>query len=433
MGAGVLIVGLGLSMSVNVRVRNFQSIEDATVEIEGFTVVTGQNNSGKSSLMRAIRGAFQNAKGTSFIRYGTSKTQVDIEFPKDGKSLHWEKGKGKGDKPTYVLNGEDPLYPGQALPDGVKELGVKPIQAGGREVWPQFAPQFTGQVFLLDQPGSVLAEAVADVERVSKLNEALRFAESDRRAATTELKVRLEDQKTQDWELSRFTGLDELETSVKAIEVSLTQGVRLERALLGLQDLQGRMQKANQLVQFLALVEQVSVPLDEEIEFAEQVKQALETLQGLQRKLNQVRFVVKTLSDIEKVDVPDGNIVMTIRQLLEGVQPLRDLRERLSRAKGQVTRLEGISVIEVFSDTEKLEKAMVALKMLRELRTRTETAVTRVRNLEEELRLEELAVSEATADLSSLLGGLDACPMCGKATKSEVCDAASAPKDTHPD
>jgi exonuclease SbcC len=416
-------------MTVRVRVRGFQSIEDATIEIDGFTVVTGQNNSGKSALMRAIRGAFQNARGSSFIRHGCPKTQVDIEFPKEGKTLHWEKGRGKADKPTYVLDGGDPIHPGQGVPTGVPELGVKPIQAGGREVWPQFAPQFTGQVFLLDQPGSVLAEAVADVERVSKLNDALRMAESDRRAAVTELKVLLENRELQEQDLARFTGLDDLAVSMQGVEATIQQCTRMERALVGLLDLQKRLTKATNQAQFLARVEQIEVPQDEDLD---QMLSSLQDLRKLWERLIQVQSVVETLSGVEKVSVPDGGEMSAIRSILGDVKPLRDLRDRLTRSKGQVARLEGIEAVETAPDTNRLEKALTALKLLKELRSRTETAVKRVQNLENELGLEELAVEEVTAELRGLLEGLDTCPMCGKAIdKNEVCDEACVPLPRH--
>ena len=43
-------------MAVTARVQNFQSVEDATIVIDGLTVITGTNNSGKTAVMRAIRG-----------------------------------------------------------------------------------------------------------------------------------------------------------------------------------------------------------------------------------------------------------------------------------------------------------------------------------------------------------------------------------------
>ena len=101
---------------IKVRIQNFQSIEDLTLEIDKLTVITGSNNTGKSAIVRAIRGVFQNTRGTSFIRHGKPKSTVTITFA-DGQTVVWEKGRGKADKPTYILNGGAPIYPGHACSD----------------------------------------------------------------------------------------------------------------------------------------------------------------------------------------------------------------------------------------------------------------------------------------------------------------------------
>ena len=146
---------------MKVTVKNFQSIKEAELEVNGFTVITGANNSGKTALMRAIKGAFQNTKGTAFVRHGEDRCRVEIEF-EDG-SFAWEKGKGK---PAYEIDGKV-VNPGKTIPDEVSALGVRPIKAGpAGDVWPQIAPQFTGQVFLVDKHGSALAEAVAATSKL---------------------------------------------------------------------------------------------------------------------------------------------------------------------------------------------------------------------------------------------------------------------------
>ena len=67
-------------MAVKVQVKNFQSLKDVELEIEGFTALSGPNNSGKSALMRAIRGVFQNTGGTSFITHGEKEMEVSLSL-----------------------------------------------------------------------------------------------------------------------------------------------------------------------------------------------------------------------------------------------------------------------------------------------------------------------------------------------------------------
>lgn len=360
-------------MPVTVRVQNFQSIKDATVVIDGFTVVTGTNNTGKSALMRAIRAAFQNARGTSFIRHGADKCIVEIDFG-DGHTLRWEKGRGKGDKPTYIINGGAPIHPGQGVPDEVLKMGVRPIVVGKDEVWPQFAPQFTGQLFLINQPGSVLAEAVSDVDRVSQLNQALRLAESDKRAASAELKVRLIDEEAQVKELARFDGIDKVAEDVAEVE---QHGQRVLR-----------------------------------------VSKALEAARDLKDRLDRSRKAVSDLAGVDLVDVPDDTDLADLKEMNDNLEVLEALRERFAAATKQEAHW--AACLEAADkngdlDSETAEKCLQVLQELEGLRDRLVAVARRVELEDQEVREAEDQAALADAELRHLLDGMDECPLCGSA------------------
>lgn len=322
-------------MPVRVHVSNFQSIREAEVEIAGFTVVTGTNNTGKTALQRAIRGVFQNTPGTSFIREGESTCQVTVDL--GDHKVTWSKGTGKKDRPTYILDGGAPLYPGQGVPEEVVALGVAPIQAGGQEVWPTIAPQFSGQIFLLDKPGSVVAEAVADVERVGQLNRALTKAESDRRASAATLKVREADLINLEAQAQRFQGLDDAVASVTALEGSYQALQRLAKAVQGLVTLRDRLTAARSQAARLAPVEgiQAQIPVDSEVIA---FRNKLRDLQGLQQRLQKARQEVKRYSGAEKLLAAVDEA--PCRRLLEGLKVLKALDARLTAALHRVEATE---------------------------------------------------------------------------------------------
>ena len=354
-------------MAVRIRVQNFQSIVDSTIEVKGFTVVTGSNNSGKSALIRAVRGAFQNTKGDSFVRYGQKSASVQVDF-EDGKSVHWEKGKDV--RPTYIVCGGKPIYPGQGVPDEVKALKVAPIQAGGREFWPQIAPQFQ-QVFLLDQPGSILAEAVADVARVGQLNEALRGVESDRRSAAAELKVRQSDVIRHGQRLDGFTGLDDVVQQVEKIEKDRERVVIIAKAIEGLGCLLSRRQKASQTVSHLEGVESIDVSPDES-------------------------FVV-------------------LRNLLKEQGVLTLLASRRQRAQRSINSFNGLDSIQFELDSVQVEKIIAAINMVEGLRGRRRVAESQVQGIGQELRELEKELTDVTDSIKGLLGDYSECPLCGSA------------------
>lgn len=196
-------------MPFTVRVRNFQSIKDATLHVAGLTVITGPNNSGKTSVLRAIRGAFVNAPVGPLVRQGEGCLTVDLSF-EDGQTVTWEKGHEKPDGKgkavnRYTVNGKVLDGVGRGAPPEVETLGVREISGG---LWPQIAKQFDGTLFLVDKPGSVVAEALSDVERVGKLSDALRASESDRRQLAAEIKIRRADESILQDRLRQFDGFD---------------------------------------------------------------------------------------------------------------------------------------------------------------------------------------------------------------------------------
>jgi len=357
-------------MPVQIRVRDFQSIHDATIIVDGLTVVTGPNNAGKSALQRAVRAAFQNARGSSFVRRGTTKSVVDIDFC-DGHSVHWEKGSGKDTKPTYIIDGGSPLHPGQGVPDELGDLGVKSVVAGGKTLWPQFAPQFTGQVFLLDESGAVLAEAVADVDRVGQLNQALRLAESDRRAGISERKVRHSDAERLEQDLQRYDGVDDLGVVLDGLEKDQSQVVRMTAAISGLEKLKSDYDRSVSLVSLL--------------------------------------------SGVLTVEVPN---VGELQALGEGIAVLSALHSRFQNADVQVKRLSGLEDVDTVVDTESIVKVGLALDILDGLETRWKAATEREQAAEKEVSQLVKEAEEVEQSVAAFLEEIGTCPYCGSSTAS---------------
>lgn len=354
-------------MAVKVRVKNFQSIKDAEITVDGLTAITGPNNTGKSAMLRAIRGVAENTRGDKFVRYGEDSCEVELTFD-DGHSVKWIKGPKV--KPTYIIDGGKPIYPGQGVPDEVREiLGMHAITAGGREVWPQIAKQLSGQVFLLDEPGSVLAEAVANVERVGRLNRSLKAAERDRRAATAELKVRLIDRDRQDEEVKAFDGLDDLASEVQQIEEAHQGAERVGKALAGLTALRDRLQKAQATVSSLEWADYIQVP-----------------------KAGDSEALLTELEELER------------------------LRVRMTRARDRVSKFDGIQDVDVDIDARPAEKLASALATAEGLKGRLEGVQSKIQLMERALTKSEQDFTVSVSSVGEILGDMGECPICGTVT-----------------
>lgn len=429
-------------MSVRIRVRNFQSIEDAEVEVSGLTVVTGQNNSGKTALMRAVRGVFDNSGGDAFVRHGTDALAVHLDF--GDADVTWTKGPKV--KPTYVVGGKI-INPGRAVPSEVAALGVTPVQAGSGEVWPQVAPQFTGQLFLLDLPGSSIAEVVSDVDRVSRLTEALRYADSDKRTANADLKVRRKDRDDAVTELAAFDGLDAAGDVVDNAARSLADVEAASDELDGVRALSSRLRASSDRVSALdgvgsvvvpdpAPIRTTSVELEGVRRIAAAVRRHRSTVASLPsdvpvpdtvgvvdcaREVRDVRVLAgrirsarNTVASVPSVAVPD---VGTLADMSREVADLRVVARRLTTTRALVARYGGMPP--VVPDSAVVDRVSNARSVLEAMRDRVATARGNVSDLEDKVVLAVAERDEAQSELDAVIREVGACPTCGSATDGD--------------
>ena len=396
-------------MAVKIRVRDFQSIEDAEIEVSGLTVITGQNNLGKSAFYRAAHGVFTNVRGTKYVRLGKDHCTVDITFG-DGRTVTWEKGEKVN---RYTVDGKVLDKVGSGVPAEVGSLGVTPITAAGRELWPQFAPQFTGQVFLLDQPGSVLAESVADVTRVGVLNEALRNTQSDKRALASELKVRLSDVVRLESQESHYAGLDTVEFLAQEAEALHVLVDDLHRQLDSARSLHDAHVSLSLTVSALRPVQDVVVP--DGVGGVRSDLNLLDEVRDLQTKLGGVAQFLELLSPVAGILVPGDADTARVRKVSDAIALLTDLRDQMEPfavvAEGGGTLRSVVSA--PLPDTGHAAKELLGLDDHRAFR---EALVSRTKALSDyasDLQTTTEEYEVAVHDVISLIGTAGECPTCG--------------------
>lgn len=406
-------------VSLKVHVKNFQSIEEAEIEIKGLTVLTGTNNAGKSALFRAIRGAFTNARGSDFVRIGKDSCTVDITFD-DGQTLTWEKGR-KGVN-SYVVNGKRFDKVGHGVPPEAQKFGVSSIRVSDAELWPQIAPQLTGVMFLLDQPGSVIAEAVADVERVNQLSRALKSSESDRRSAKNDLKLRAQDGAAMQERRATFERLGDVLQSLELIEKRNKQGEQVAKAVGNLDKLGGRWRRASEEVDALAGVgaAAASIPSDDRVQAAQALGKEWREMARLRDRLQAAQGALEAVSGLEDAEgkVPSEQRMAYASKLRHGIGVTVELVVRHDKAVKDLQLAESAdSVIQGISLDEakyaKAEKFTKALTTTRGLKTRYVKCRQDVEELDLSVRETEKQASEVSGRFAALLGTFDECPTCG--------------------
>lgn len=154
---------------MKIKVRDFQSIAEADIEVEGLTIITGETNTGKSSLVRAVDALLKNRQGNDFIRKGAESCSVQVD--NNRHRVIWT----KGSKARYEVDGETIEKPGRGqAPPKVKSLGIQPIQAGGDRHYAQIGKQKSLPFIIGEASPAVTAELISSNQWTQQLTQAVR-------------------------------------------------------------------------------------------------------------------------------------------------------------------------------------------------------------------------------------------------------------------
>lgn len=395
-------------MAIEVRIQNFQSIEDATLVVDGLTVVTGPNNSGKTAVMRAVGGVFTNPPAAPLVRHGAAYLSVTLTFD-DGTTVTWEKGweksGQKGSKVNrYYLNGKELQSVGRGCPPEVEALGVRPISAGSEKIWPQVAKQFEGTLFLVNKSGALLAEALSDVERVGKLTKALRLSEKDRRAASSELKVRRKDVTALEVEVQKWDGLDQVEAAVEALAPLKASAEGTASDLSEARSLQQSLAAAQ------AEADKYGGFSYEEPDGQRVVKiqAVLGKVKTYRDRLSEASAELEALSGFSLPTFPDASDIQEQARKLEA---LRLLSDKKAQAEAAVAQFEGLPSV-VFPDAAPVAEAKKALTDAQALNDCLQRAADDRAKADAEAEDNSKLLAEVEAEVTRLLGDRGFCPTC---------------------
>ena len=160
-------------MIKKILLKNFLAHAETEIELgPGMTVLTGPNNSGKSSVVEALRCIATNPLPKHFIRHGAKKARVELEMD-DGVRVAWIRKKatawyevlrpGEDEWEVYAKFGRN--TPEDIL--NILRLNQVPLE-GGKSLDVHIGNQ-RNPIFLLDQPSSVAAQFFASSSEASHL------------------------------------------------------------------------------------------------------------------------------------------------------------------------------------------------------------------------------------------------------------------------
>jgi len=145
--------------------RDFQSWKHFDLNVNGFTIIVGSSNRGKSAIVRSLRGILRNQVQDAFIRHGQKAVELKLEV-ENGPTAVLTRGKTT----TYKVNGEDFAKLNGDVPQLIKELKLGEITIGSAKLDPTFAGQFDSQ-FMMNLSPSELNSVFGLFSNTEQLNQ----------------------------------------------------------------------------------------------------------------------------------------------------------------------------------------------------------------------------------------------------------------------
>jgi DNA repair ATPase RecN len=214
-----------------IRVRNFQSLEDVTLDLGDLTVIVGASNSGKSALVRAIQALAFNVTSANAVQAGKKTFVIDALL--DKHAVRIERGSGKSE---YILATVPQPGEAKADPERFTKAGKdvpSQVEEALRLSKLNFAAQFD-KPFLLDATGTEVAGILGALTNIDKIFAAQREANKRATQASSELRTRKADLEE---DRAKIKALAHLQPQAAAISDATSAVEALEAAEAELQDL----------------------------------------------------------------------------------------------------------------------------------------------------------------------------------------------------
>jgi len=383
---------------VQVRIQDYQTVKDTSLEIRGFTVIVGKSNTGKTALLRAIEGSMFNDPITGRVREGETDTVVTIEY--EDLSWTWKKGENFNDYIVTTPKGtEEYSSVGRNVPKEITECGFREWFVDREKTRPQMAA-WHQPIFLLNRTGKVVTELMTAVTRLDVVNLAIRNCSSEIRKNRQTIKVRETDLKKAQKHERSFEALADIPAETlnglwddhQALAARIKQ---LDGFIVGYD-------KAVSAVDALAPIDGVKVPK----RMGTKLSNSITQLAGWDAKMGKYAQVLEKLEALDGVTVPDRVEVST------DIDRMDTWVRRLERADSQLESLLPLDTVVVpRADFGGLDGQIIALTgymrnlggVLKDIKAVKGEETTVAESLEHDSR-----------HLDQLRGQIDECPVCGR-------------------
>jgi DNA repair ATPase RecN len=391
-------------MSIKVTIRGFQSIKHPVeILVEGYSVIEGESNLGKSAVIRAIHAALSNRAGTEFITEEESVCEVVIKSL--GHTVRWS----KDHKSTfYEVDGVKISKPGRGtVPDEVRAAGLYAIKTIDKELhWPQIHFQWEQPFIIGAYTDTLAAELLGASQDTVKIGRAIKLVNGD----VTKCKARVEFLEKQHQELvTSVAKMEDMADRLNALQrmVDHTEKVKDEalKQESTYQDLVDKYRSFWGGWKISSAVAKVSVPATLDVSYHEK-------LVNLYRRYTQTCFLMEVSSKNQDA----------VPAILDGREYITEIT-RLDRELNQVSRqIQTTGPVVSIQQPQKVDGQGIvnrihSLKGLREQYLRAQKDLDSSVRVTGEINIELKQVDGEREKLRYLVGSIERCPLCSAPMK----------------
>lgn len=348
-----------------VIIEDFQSHRLTELEfVEGFNVIVGPSDQGKTAVLRAIRWVLYNEpKGNDFIRVGSNKAKVTLVM-NDGTIVSRERTSSRNRYLVAVPGMEEQIYEGfgHAVPEEVMEAtGVRPLRMDeDHQVAINLGMQLDSP-FLLESNGAIKAKAIGRINGVHILDYAHKTTSSELNSKQIEeRRIQAEVEKREE-QLQLYEDLDQWEKSLEQVERKLKQ---VEEIGARSQWLRDKQELRKEIIKKLLTAEDFLMKLETLDRAAECWKKA----EALDRTMNQLTLMQGQWLEIEKsLEISRHWIKQTVNlpeteKKLEQALALQHQEQEVQKLKlaDIALRKESLEITRVLEQTSRLHQAGTA-------------------------------------------------------------------------
>ena len=384
---------------IRVEITNYESIEHAIVEVDGFTTMQGPNYTGKSAIMRAINAALTNQSGMGFISWwGAMFCEVKIQG--EGFDILWHKEEGNN---FYCINGTTYTKIGDGKPpDELNSLGFGTVSVNDVRHNLHYADQFD-TLFLVDEQNTKGTDLITSAYGLDRLYKAQELCSKDQKSSQSLLKIRKKDLEFVTSDLKKFEGLDD---AIKAGDTLKAERDRLvsdeHKITLSKKWLASMIQAATESNKLKGATV-VKVP--EADDLAESCRRC-GSLSTLCDRVEQAVAEVKRLTPVTSVVVPTSG---EIQSAAETYNKLVTFNDKLYKAEGAFNKVAPCMDVSVPIEST-VSQGISALSLMKKFLADINTIGSEAQSISVEFK----ECSSELDKVESERATFKSCPLCGK-------------------